>query len=52
MLDEATGEEPAQHALDDGTERAVYVGEPLLVEAQELLEVLFDQPEAGTHEAQ
>jgi len=42
MLDEATGEEPAQHALDDGTERAVYVGEPLLVEAQELLEVLFD----------
>jgi hypothetical protein len=42
-LDEATREEPAQHALDDRTERAVYLGEPLLVHAQELLAVLLDE---------
>ena len=43
MLDEATRKEPAQHALDHGAERAVRLGEPLLVHAQELLEVLLDQ---------
>jgi len=33
MLDQATREEPAQHALDDGTKRAVRLGEALLVHA-------------------
>ena len=43
MLDEATCEEPAQHALDDGTERAVRLGEPLRINAEKLLDVLLDQ---------
>ena len=45
VLDQATCEEPAQHALDDGAERAVLLGEALRVYPQELLEVLLDQPE-------
>jgi len=34
-----------EHALDDGAERAVLLGEALRVHPQELLEVLLDQPE-------
>jgi len=45
VLDQATCEEPAPHALDDGAERAVLLGEALRVHPQELLEVLLDQPE-------
>src|SRR2546422_799437 len=41
----ATCEEPAQHALDDGAEPTVLLGEALRVHPQELLEVLLDQPE-------
>jgi hypothetical protein len=45
VLDQATCEEPAQHALDEGAERAVLLGEALRIDAQELLEVLLGQPE-------
>ena len=43
MLDETACEEPAQHALDHGTKRAVCPGEPRRIHAQELLEVLLDE---------
>ncbi len=43
MLDQAACEEPAQHVLDHGTERAVPLGEALRVQAQERLEVLLDE---------
>ena len=45
MFDQATREEPAQHALDHETKRAVCLGEPRRIHAQELLEVLLDEPE-------
>ena len=38
-------EEPAQHALDDRTQRAVLLGEALGIDAEELLEVLLDEAE-------
>src|SRR5262245_49772867 len=44
MLDQATGEEPAQHALDDGAERAVLLGEAPRIHPQELLEMLLHEP--------
>jgi hypothetical protein len=38
-------QEPSQHALDHGPERAVPSGELLWIHAQELLEMLLDQSE-------
>jgi S1/P1 nuclease len=35
----------SEHALDDGAQRAVLLGEALRVHTQELLEVLLDEPE-------
>ena len=43
VLDEPAADEGAEHALDDGPERAVHLGESLLVNAEKLLEVLLDE---------
>ena len=44
-LDEPTCEEGPEHPFDHRTQRAVRLGEPLLVHAQKLLEVLLNQTE-------
>jgi hypothetical protein len=43
MLDEPTCEEGPEHPLDHRTQRAVRLGESLLVHAQEFLKVLLNQ---------
>jgi hypothetical protein len=45
MLRQATCEELPQRALDYGSQRAMASGEPLVVGAEELLDVLADESE-------
>jgi hypothetical protein len=45
MLDQPAAHEPAQYSLHYRAQRTVRLGEPLRINAQELLEVLFNQPE-------
>ena len=47
MLRQATREELTQRALDYGAQGAMASGEPLVVGAEKLLDVLADQSEQG-----
>jgi hypothetical protein len=42
---DAAPDEPSQHALDGGPQRAVFLGEALVVDAEELVDVLADKTE-------
>jgi len=42
---DAAPDEPPQHALDGGPQRAVFLGEALVVHAEELVDVLADKTE-------
>jgi hypothetical protein len=42
---DAAPDEPSQDALDDGPQRAMFLGEALVVHAEELFDVLADKTE-------
>jgi hypothetical protein len=42
---DAAPNEPSQHALDDGLQGAMFLGEALVVHAEELVYALADEPE-------